>query len=81
MDEQYGRILPPKRTIVRQHVGTATADENGITYNYEMSLVWGVQCPAVYCQETKRYYILEWEDILQLAAVAGINQPHQEPSK
>ena len=64
-------ILKGKGTLImRQHVGEATDDEGR---EYELTLTMGME-PIVRSEQTGKYYILDWDDIISLAIEAGIDK-------
>lgn len=68
--KQIGKIHDKSVLFFRQHVGEATSDDIG----YEMSVNVGGLTPIVLSKKTGKWFTLGWEDIINLAVVAGINQ-------
>jgi hypothetical protein len=64
-----GKIYPKGTAFLRQHVGEAESDH----LHFEMSLV-NMTTPAVYCHETGKYFVLPWQDILNMAEEAGVGE-------
>ena len=81
MAREWGKIEPKHVIVVREHIGTTAAtDDNGAQYNLELGFVLGGRCPLVECKETRKTFILPWEDILDMAEEAGIFRPHDTPA-
>ncbi len=73
MKRKWGKIDPKNSMVIREYVGTAEAtNDNGAQYNLELSFVLFKRCPLVECKETRKTFILPWEDILDMAEEAGI---------
>ena len=66
-----GELYDKDTLFLRVTVGTATS-ETGI--EYEMTIHGGNSAPMIRSSETGKYYILSWEDILDLAIKKGIDE-------
>lgn len=63
-------ILSARALILRQHIGTATASDGTV---FELATSMGGS-PIVKNETTGLSYSLSWQDILEMAAAAGINK-------
>lgn len=67
-----GRLIPSSCLIVRIEVGEAKND----SHEYELSHMPGGQ-PVITNIETGMHYTIGWQELIQLATDAGINEPEK----
>lgn len=69
---KIGTIHPKTKLFMRESVGNAQDDEKGITY--ELNTNFGNGIPIVRSSKTGKHFTLSWEDIIDLAVKAGIDE-------
>ena len=69
-----GTIKPSKTMILRAAVGKAEGDKNV----FELSTGIGNGSPIVRCEETGKWFLLSWQDIINLAVDAGITKEDED---
>lgn len=67
-----GKLHKPHTLLLRLAVGEATHDSG---QKYELSTSAGGSQPIVRSESTGRWFILAWQDIINLARKAGIDEP------
>ena len=72
MEKQYGFIVKPGRLVLKNPVGNATLVNDGSSYDVEISFSVTRWAPVISCPKTGKTFVLPWEDILHLAAAAGL---------
>lgn len=66
-----GEILPKRTFVMTVAVGEATGSDNK---SYELlTSMYG--SPVVLSKQTGKYYVLNWDDILDMAIETGIDEP------
>lgn len=73
MSESIGEIHDKDSLLMRVHVGTAKSGDD----SYEMSHGMGYT-PVVRSLTTGKFFTLCWQDIINLAVEAGINEGDSE---
>jgi hypothetical protein len=63
-----GRVYPPKSMFLRNHVGEAQQGK----LKYEMATNMN-GAPIIHSLQTDKWFVLSWQDILNLAEKAGID--------
>ena len=69
MGTQYGRFIDPKAFYLHQQIGTGELD--GRKYTMQMDTKC---CPIIISDMTGKRFTLDWQDILELAIAAGIDE-------
>ncbi len=69
-----GTIHPPDTLFFRSFAGTAKSGRN----EYEMSLNVGGSVPIVHSKQTGKWFVLPWEDIIELAIKAGVDKEKEQ---
>ena len=72
MEKQYGYIVKPDCLVLKNPVGNATMVNDGSSYDVEIFFSVNRWAPVVSCTQTGKTFVLPWEDILHLAAAAGL---------
>lgn len=72
-----GEILPKRMFVMTVAVGEATGSDNK---SYEL-LTSMCGSPVVLSKQTGKYYVLNWDDILDMAVETGIEEPRMEEMK
>ena len=67
----FGEVLPKDTLMLLKQIGEATLD-NG-SKGYGMMIGMSMQ-PVVVSEATGKYFILTWNDIIDLAVSAGIDE-------
>lgn len=70
--KQYGKIYGDRCLLLRKSIGGATATVKEKEYNFDFCVSIPGDSPVVRCKETEKTFVLTWEDILNLAEVAGV---------
>jgi hypothetical protein len=66
-----GTIHPQNALIMlTEHCGTAKDEQ----YDWDLSLGCLSRSPVIYCNKTKRYWSLSWQEICELAQAAGLGK-------
>lgn len=68
---RFGAVLGPRELIMRFTVGTASAGEDGPTF--EMAHAQDIS-PMVECTQTRKTFWLSWKNIIEMAEQAGITK-------
>jgi hypothetical protein len=72
-----GKLYPKETMFFRQHVGEAKSDNLA----YEMSFNVSGNAPIVHSKQTGQWWTISWQELLELAVVAGIDKPITKESK
>lgn len=56
--------------FLRRHVGEATSGE----IKYDMATTMSGN-PIIESKQTGQYYVIDWQDLIDLAVAAGIDEP------
>jgi len=67
--EGIGMLYAPETLFLRNDVGTASG--NGQTY--EMTTNFGNMAPIIRSRQTGKWFVLPWQEIIELAVKAGID--------
>lgn len=73
-----GTIKPKGTLILREQVGEAEA-ENGNSYELTTSVSSGQ--PIVRSQKTGKWFLLSWQEIIDLAVEAGVDLDEPQTAK
>ncbi len=65
-----GEIVEKSKFILRVACGTAEDTDNGVKYELSTSIGGN---PVVRNAKTGRFFVLSWDDILEMAQEAGID--------
>lgn len=74
---ELGKLIPASTLLMRVNVGSATLGDN----TYEMTTSVNNSAPIIRSEQTGKYYCLDWESILRVAVLAGIDEPLTENEK
>lgn len=69
-----GKIHDKKTMLLRFHVGTAEA----VKKKYYMALS-NATTPIIISEQTGKYFSLGWDEIIDLAIIAGIDEQEEQP--
>lgn len=69
-----GKIVESTTLILRISCGEAT-DETGMKYELTTSPTGN---PIIRSEKTRRFFVLSWDDIIEMAQDAGINETGKE---
>ena len=73
-----GKIHPKKTMFLRNNVGSADGPGG---FSYEMSSNFSDHSPIIQSKKTGKWFVLGWEEIVNLAIDAGIDKPDRKPRK
>jgi hypothetical protein len=69
--ETAGTVHPPAAMILRNDVGSLKGEGT----QWDLSTVFGSNCPVIHSKQTGNWFILSWQEVLALAIEAGIELP------
>jgi hypothetical protein len=69
--EPYGRLHEKQTMFLRQHVGEASGPDGK---SYEMAVNMGGMTPIIESKQTGKWFTLSWQEILNMAVKAGIDE-------
>lgn len=70
--KNFGKILPGRTLILRENVGTISDKTNGLKYEATVGLP--ALTPIIRSEKTGKWFVLSWEDILEMAQKAGVDK-------
>lgn len=71
-----GKLYPPKAMFFREGIGEAKAGK----LTYEMACGLPTCTPIIRSGKSGRWFALSWQDLIELAVQAGIDEPESHPS-
>ena len=72
MDNKFGKFIEPNHLLLRKEV--ATGKVGSMEYTMEISSTCE---PMVVSKVTGKRFVLTWQDIVDLAVLAGINESEE----
>jgi hypothetical protein len=73
MSKHIGTLHPKKTLFFRRHIGEAEAGK----LTYEMATNMSESIPIIQSKQTGKWFTLSWQEIIDLAILAGIDKPEQ----
>lgn len=74
MDNKFGKIIDPNHLLLSFRKQVATGKVGNMEYTMEIS----VGCePMVVSKATGKRFVLTWQDIVELAVLAGIDESEE----